>query len=136
MRNLILCFLLLFSNGGASAESLHQRFPENYPVTSRRIRFPRGRTTAVIRGVARTPGIYEYVLKARAGQTMSAHLVSSNDGVEFTIFAPDGSSPDGALGTVDWSGSLDASGDYKIALINNRSRKSRNATFTLEVNIR
>lgn len=67
---------------------------------------------------------------------MTAHLVSPNDGVEFTIFAPDGSNPDGALGTDDWSGSLNASGDYKITLINNRSRKSRNPTFTLQVNIR
>ena len=135
MTNIVLTFLLLVSNVGPVAHSL-QRFPENYPVTTRRIKFPRGRTTAVIRGVARTPGIYEYVLKARANQTMTAHLVSSNDGVEFTIFAPDGSNPEGALGTSDWTGNLNASGDYKIALINNRSRKSRNPTFTLEVNVR
>ncbi len=113
-----------------------QRFPANYPVKSKRVKFQRGRTTAVIRGVARTPGIYENVVTAKAGQNMTVHLTSSNDGVEFTVFGPNGSDPEGALGVDDRTGILEASGDYKITLINNRSRKGRNPSFTLEVNIR
>lgn len=135
MRRMMTLLILLCLNVDSSALP-SQRFPENYPVTSKRVRFQRGRTTAIIRGVARTPGIYDYILGARAGQTMSVHLTSSNDGVEFTIIGPDGTEPDGALGVKDWSGTLEASGDYKIVLINNRSRKSRNPSYTLEVTIR
>jgi hypothetical protein len=135
MKNIILAFMLLAVCGGTTALPA-QRFPANYSVTSKRVKFLRGRTTAVIRGVARTTRIYEYVLKARAGQTMTVHLTSSNNGVEFTIFGPNGSEPEGALGVHDWSGTLESSGDYKITLINNRSRVSRNPSYTLEVNIR
>ena len=135
IKNVILAFFLLGVCGGTTALSV-QRFPADYPITSKRVKFLRGRTTAVIRGVARTPGIYEHVLKARAGQTMTVHLTSSNNGVEFTIFGPNGSEPEGALGVDDWSGTLASSGDYKITLINNRSRRSRNPSYTLEVNIR
>jgi hypothetical protein len=113
-----------------------QRFPANYPVTSKRIHFQRGRTTAIVKGVARTPGIYEYILGANEGQTMSVHLTSSNKGVEFTIFAPNGSEIDNALGVDDWSGQLTSSGDYKITLINNRPRAEKNHSYTLEVTIR
>ncbi|CAN5879684.1 PPC domain-containing protein [soil metagenome] len=135
MKNVTLAFILLVICGGTTARSV-QRFPAEYPITSKRVKFLRGHTTAVIRGVARTPGIYEYVLKARAGQTMTVHLTSSNNGVEFTIFGPNGDEPEGALGVDDWSGTLEASGDYKITLINNRSRISRKPSYTLEVNIR
>ena len=86
--------------------------------------------------IARTPGIYEYVLRVKAGQRMTVHLTSSNRGVELSILGPNDDNPDGALGVYDWEGNLDTSGDYKITLINNRSRAARNPTFTLEVTIR
>jgi hypothetical protein len=113
-----------------------QRFPANYPIHSKQVKFRRGRTTSVIRGAAKTPGIYEYVLRAKAGQYMTVHLTSSNKGVEFSIFGPDGHDPDGALGVDDWEGRLESSGDYKITLINNRSKVSLNPTYVLEVAIR
>ena len=122
--------ILLLSPGTA----VGQRFVG--PVTTRRVRFERGRTTAVIKGVAKTPGTYEYLLRVRAGQTMTVHLSSSNDGVEFSLETPAGEWAENALGVTDWSGVLEHSGDYKILLTNNRSRVRRNPRYTLEVTVR
>jgi hypothetical protein len=118
----------------APSIAIGQRFAG--PVTSRRIKFEKGRTTAAIKGVAKTPGTYEYLLRVRSGQTMSVHLTSSNKGVEFSIEAPNGDWVDDALGVTDWSGRLESSGDHKILLTNNRSKVQRNPKYTLEVTVR
>ncbi len=121
---------------GFAGTALPQRFPANYPIHSKRIIFQRGRTTTTIRGVARTPGIYEYHLRAKAGQHMTVHLTSSNKGVELSIFGPSDQSLDDALGVGDWEGELEVSGDYDLTLINNREGKPRNPTYTLEVTVK
>lgn len=121
---------LLFASGVV----VSQRFVG--PVTTKRVRFERGRTTAIIKGVAKTPGTYEYLLHVREGQRMAVHLTSSNDGVEFSVEAPNGEWVENALGVDDWSGVLAHSGDYKILVINNRSRVQRNPRFTLEISVR
>ena len=127
---LVALAILLF----ASSVAIGQRYAG--PVTRSRVKFARGRTTAVIKGIARTLGTYEYVLGVRSGQTMSVHLTSSNNGVEFSVEPPNGDSVDDALGVMDWSGELEYSGDYKILVTNNRSRVQKNPSYTLEVTIR
>lgn len=122
--------ILLFSSGA----SVGQRYVG--PVITKRIRVERGRTTAIIKGVARTPGTYEYVIKVRSGQTMIVHITSSNNGVEFSVETPNGDWAEGSLGVTDWSGPLEYSGDYNILTTNNRSRVQRNPRYTLEVNVR
>jgi hypothetical protein len=136
MKALILLVAISLVGSGTVCAKTWQRFPSNYSLHSKRVKFQRGRTTSVIRGVARTPGIYEYVLRAKAGQYMTVHLTSANNGVEFTIFGPDDHDPDNALGVDDWEGRLEYPGDYKITLINNHSRISRNPKYTLEITIR
>ncbi len=136
MKTLTLLVILSVAGCGDALGVPVQRFPANYPKHTQRVRFQPGRTTAIIRGVARTPGIYEWVLRVKAGQHMTVHLTSSNKGVELSIFGPNDENPDGALGVNDWGGNLNTSGDYKITLINNRSHVARNPTYTLEVTVR
>jgi hypothetical protein len=136
MKTVRILLLLPIISFGAAFEAGAQRFPANYPIHRQTIKFQRGRTTAIIRGIARTPGIYEYHLRARAGQHMTVHLTSSNKGVELSIYNPNDENLDGALGVNDWEGTLETSGDYNITLINNRSRVARNPSFVLEVTIR
>jgi hypothetical protein len=133
MKTLALLIILSLVSCGAV---IGQRFPANYPIHSQRVRFQPGRTTAIIRGTARTPGIYEYTLRVKSGQHMTVHLSSSNKGVELSIYGPNDENPDDALGVYDWEGDLKTSGDYKIILINNRTQVARNPTYTLEVTVR
>jgi hypothetical protein len=136
MKSKILLVIVSLVLGVTVIARPSQRFPADYPVHSKRVNFQRGRTTSVIRGVARTPGIYEYVLRAKSGQHMTVHLTSSNKGVEFSIFGPNGRDPHGGLGVDDWEGGLESSGDYKITLINNRIKITRNPTYVLEITVR
>lgn len=130
-RPLLLLLAILLST---PVVSIGQRFVG--PVVTKRIRFERGRTTAIIKGIARTPGTYEYLLRVRSGQTMTVYLTSSNNGVEFSVETPNGEWAEGALGVADWSGELEYSGDYKILVTNNRSRVQKNPRYTLEVAVR
>jgi len=136
MRTLTLLAILSLASCGTANGVLAQRFPANYPKHTQRVKFQRGKTTTVIRSVARTPGIYEWVVRARAGQHMTLHLTSSNKGVELSVYGPKDENPDDALGVYDWEGDLGISGDYTIILINNREGGPRNPTYRLEVTVK
>lgn len=97
-----------------------------------RVHFQRGRTTAVLKGAVVRGMSHDYLLGARSGQSMSVHLASSGD-VRFTILNPDGDSI--ADYVQDWSGELPLSGDYRINVLPDTSRRSAIA-YTLEVTIR
>ncbi len=97
-------------------------------VIPKRIRFARGRTTAVIKDAVRICTSHEYTLRARAGQTMSVNLaVGRHTGM--TVTSPSGE----ALldGGKDWSGELPEDGEYVIQIGTDAT-----ARYTLEVTIR
>ena len=102
-----------------------------------RIRFARGRTTAVINGKVGRNKHACYDFRAREGQQMTVHLTSPDKRARFYI-APndyDADFLDGANGVTDWEGELGSasgSGNFRIVVDGQRA----GATFTLEVTIR
>jgi hypothetical protein len=85
---------------------------------------------AVVRGTQD-----RYILGARAGQTMIAHITSREKNAVFVILGPNATALDGAeegTDATDWTGELPVSGDYSIWVSPTRG----NATYTLEVTIR
>ena len=102
---------------------------------TQRVRFARGRTTAVLRGAVVRGTQDRYILGARAGQTMTVHITSREDNAVFTILSPDATALEGAeegTDATDWTGRLPLNGDYSIWVGPTRG----NATYTLEVTIR
>lgn len=102
---------------------------------TQRVRFPRGRTTAVLKGAVVRGTQDQYILGARGGQTMIVHITSRENNAVFVILGPDGTALDGAeegTDARDWTGGLPLSGDYSIWVGPTRG----NATYTLEVTIR
>ena len=99
----------------------------------RRIRFATGRTTAVLRGSVHRGVSHDYLLKARAGQTMTVHLVAGGQ-VSFDLFSP-GRTDLLAEYSKDWSGELPQSGDYRINVLPDTTTE-RNISYTLEVTVR
>jgi hypothetical protein len=100
-----------------------------------RVRFARGRTTAVLKGAVIRATKDRYILGARGGQTMTVHVTSLEKNAVFYIVGPDGSMLPGAeddADASDWQGTLPESGDYSIYVSPTRG----NATYTLEVTIR
>ena len=102
-----------------------------------RIRFARGRTTAVINGKVGKNRHACYDFRAREGQQMTVHLTSPDKRARFYI-APndyDADFLDGANGVTDWKGELgSASGNGSFSIVVEGLRAG--ATFTLEVTIR
>src|ERR1700752_1684745 len=100
-----------------------------------RIRFARGRTTAVLKGAFIRATRDRYILGASGGQTMIVHITSLEKNAVFRIADPSGTDLPGAeeeSDTMDFEGPLPRSGDYSIWVSPTRG----NATYTLEVTIR
>ena len=98
-----------------------------------RIKFLRGRTTAVQKGSVHRGLSHDYLLKAGAGQNMSLHLATSG-GVCFDLYSP-GMSDQLANCSKDWSGELPRTGDYRINVLPDTTTE-RNISYTLEVTVR
>jgi hypothetical protein len=100
-------------------------------VHTRRIKFPRGRTTVVLKNAVVRGDSDRYLLRAMSGQTMTVHLTSVEDNAVFEVYAPrSGRTMSGA--TTDWTGELPRNGDYIIMVSGTRG----NADYTLEVTVR
>lgn len=123
--SLLLTFIVLACSVAAAAQK--------GTSVVRRVSFPRGRTTSILRGSVRRGVSHDYLLRAREGQTMSVHLTASSGEVSFTILSPGGDAL--ADFVSDWSGELPESGDYRINVLP-PTRNSTPASYTLEVTIR
>jgi hypothetical protein len=106
-----------------------------HAVKIQRVKFARGRTTAVLKGSVVRGTNDHYVLGAREGQTMIVHITSLEKNAVFYVVGPDGGALAGAedgADVSDWTGALPTSGDYSIVVSPTRG----NATYTLEITIR
>jgi hypothetical protein len=130
LKRQVICSLLLTSLVLAAAAIATQAQKGSSVV--RRVSFQRGRTTSVQHGSVRHGVSHDYLLRARAGQTMSVHLTADSD-VNFSILSPGGNSV--ADFVSDWSGELQESGDYRINVLP-PTRNGNPARYTLEITIR
>jgi hypothetical protein len=119
---LLLCLMLF---------SIVAPITANQTDKPQRVKFARGRTTAVLKGSVTERKGKTYVLGAKEGQTMSVHVASKNSTVQFTIATPE---PDILTDpTDDFSSELPASGDYEISVM---TYEAKAQPYTLEVTIR
>jgi hypothetical protein len=124
--HVLLATLLLLSSL-AAAEAQKGR------SVASRVNFPRGRTTTILKGTVRRGLSHDYLLRARAGQTMTVHLTTDAAGMSLTILKPDGES--WLDDTKDWSGELPATGTYRINVLPDTTTESP-TRYALEVAIR
>ncbi len=98
-----------------------------------RIKFPRGRTTTIEKGVVHRGMSHDYLLKAAAGQNMNLHLATSGQ-VCFDLYSP-AMQDQPANCSRDWAGALPSTGDYRINVLPDTTTE-RDIPYTLEVTIR
>ncbi|HEX8707676.1 MAG TPA: hypothetical protein VF723_05395 [Pyrinomonadaceae bacterium] len=132
-RSLLL--LVLLCGLGSSA------FAQGGGRSARRVQFPAGRTTTVLKGVLRGTQDATYVVRARKGQTLIAHLSVANDCcASLMIKGPDNNSltnPDGTDASDDFSIILQRTGDYRVIVFPPETAGRRDtARYTLELTIR
>ncbi|HWS89288.1 MAG TPA: hypothetical protein VN282_20105 [Pyrinomonadaceae bacterium] len=97
-------------------------------IIGKQLRFARGRTTAVIKDTVRLCTMHEYYFRARAGQKMTAHLVTGSR-TSMTLFTASGETV--FDGTKDFEGELPEGGQYSLQIGTDAT-----AAYTLEVTIR
>lgn len=103
--------------------------------TKVRVKFARGGSAATMRGSITGYRYADYVLRAKAGQTIVAKVSSAESSIEFVIFKPDMDNLDGMFSETDWSGVLPVSGNYTIRVLMPRSAARRKTTADYRLSI-
>jgi hypothetical protein len=119
---------------GASAALTAAQAPRQ-----QRVSFKAGSSSATINGTISGYEAVDYLLGARAGQTMTVSLKTTHRGTSFNVLPP-GSEAAIAIGEIvgdTWSGTLPADGDYRVrvSMVRAAARRNEKATYTLTVGI-
>jgi hypothetical protein len=107
--------------------------------TKQRVRFAKGASSATVSGTVRGYEYRDYIVGARAGQTISVKLNSRNTFTVLAIFTPDGDDLEGAMQTRDFNGELPVNGDYVIRVGMMRAearRKNSISNFRVRISVR
>jgi hypothetical protein len=108
-------------------------------IREQRVSFASGASSATITGSIKGDEIIDYKLRAKAGQTMSVDLKTSNGANYFNVLPP-GSETAIVVGSTsgsEWTGTLPADGDYtvRVYLMRSAARRNETANYTLTVGI-
>lgn len=107
------------------------------PVRSERVQFPRGTSSTVLRGTIRGDQGVDYVVGARAGQTITVSLRSAAGSLYFNVLPPRSQQAifNGSVGGARFTGALPVSGDYRVRvyLMRNAARRGERAEYALSV---
>lgn len=109
-------------------------------ISTERIRFKKGATSAVIEGSIKGYKTIDYLVSAQKGQYMRVSLAAEHRGTYFNILVPgqhDVAMFNGSVNENLYEGTLPSSGDYTIRVYMMRSAARRNevASYGLEVAI-
>lgn len=102
-----------------------------------RVAFPKDRPSATIKGTIKAEATVDYVVAAKAGQTMTIALTTSNAANHFNVTAPGTRTAmfDGSILGNEFSAKLPLSGDYsvQIYLSPDAVRRKASANYTLTI---
>ena len=105
-----------------------------------RVQFAPGASAKAVSGSIKGYGAVDYLVSAKAGQTLSVKLKTSNASNYFNVTGPgaDAALFVGSTSGGDYSGVLPASGDYKVSvyLMRNAARRGESAKYTLTVAVK
>jgi len=99
-------------------------------IETRPIHFAKGASSATVKGTIKGDQTVDYTVRARAGQTMSVKLTTRHGANYFNVLPP--GSDDvaifvGSSGGSEWSGALQADGEYKLRVYLMRWARRREA---------
>lgn len=103
-------------------------------TTKYSVKFPKGKTSTVIKGTLKADGTVDYIISAKAGQTLKVSLKAGSGRDYFNILAPgvdDEAFYNGSINGNTYIGKLEKDGDYKVRVYNMKGVKP--STFVLNV---
>jgi hypothetical protein len=128
---LVLACLLTAASGWVSAAG---------GIETKPLHFAKGAFSATARGVLQGDRIIDYKLGARAGQTMSVTLETSNGANYFNVLPPGSTDVAIFIGSTsgnEWTGLLPENGEYtiRVYLMRSAARRNETARYALTVAI-
>lgn len=103
------------------------------------VQFARGASSAAIKGSIKGYGAVDYTVRARAGQTLTVRLTTSNKSGYFNVTAPgaDEAMFNGSISGNRFSAAIPSTGTYavRVYLMRNAARRNETANYTLNVAI-
>ncbi len=107
-------------------------------IRSERVEFAPGASAAAIDATLSGHETVDYLVNARAGQTLSVNLVTEHGANYFNVIPPDADNEAVYIGSNsgnDYQGLLDLDGDWKIRVYLMRSAARRNETAAYQLDI-
>lgn len=109
-------------------------------IVSKPIQFAKGATSATVKGSLKGGTTVDYKLRAKAGQTMSVALKTSNASNYFNVLPPGSNDVAIFIGSNEgneWKGVLPADGEYtiRVYLMRNAARRNETANYSLAVGV-
>jgi hypothetical protein len=109
-------------------------------IESRPVHFAKGASSATLKGALKGDKTIDYKLSAKAGQTMSVTLNTSNAASYFNVLPPGSNDVAVFVGSTEgneWTGQLAADGEYtiRVYLMRSAARRNEAANYTLTVGI-
>ena len=108
-------------------------------IQSQRVQFARGTSSTTIKGSIKGYAIRDYVVGARAGQTMTVKLTTPHTANYFNV-TPAGADTAIFVGSTSgnsFRGTLPVSGDYtvRVYLMRSAARRNETANYTLAISV-
>ncbi|MBW4474383.1 MAG: SH3 domain-containing protein [Stenomitos rutilans HA7619-LM2] len=132
-------YFVEFSNSGARGWIRGDllRVGGNYGGTStQRVSFAPGTSAATVGGKVQGAQSRDYLVNARAGQTINLSTVGTSSFLQLQVFAPNGSNV--YTGSRNWSNVLRQSGDYRVRvrIVPEEQKPGTTAEYSLTVSVR
>jgi hypothetical protein len=101
-----------------------------------RLSFAPGTSGATVGGQVQGSQYQDYLLNARAGQTITAGIIGNSPHIQMQVFAPNGSNL--YTGSANWSKALPSNGDYRlrIRIVPEEQQSGTSGQYSLTVSIR
>ncbi|MDH4115480.1 MAG: hypothetical protein OEU89_08410, partial [Burkholderiaceae bacterium] len=109
-------------------------------IEVRPLHFAKGASSATVKGSLTGSKTIDYKLRARAGQTMTVSLKTANTANYFNVLPPGSKDVAIFVGSTsgnEWTGQLEADGEYtvRVYLMRSAARRNEAANFTLTVGV-
>jgi hypothetical protein len=108
-------------------------------IERRSVQFAKGASSATVKGTIEGDRTVDYLLRARAGQTMNVKLDTRHSALYFNVLPP-GSDTALHVGSTDgnrWSGALPADGEYRVRtyLMRSAARRGESGAYTMTIGV-
>ena len=109
------------------------------PIITKPVQFAAGANSATVKGSVKGYASVDYTLVAKAGQTLSVKMTTSNAASYFNVMPPGSAGEAIFIGSSEgnnYSGVLPASGKYTVRVYLMRSAARRNETASYSVSFK